>query len=102
MRENFTISFKNSYTFPYLWKILISLLITILIFIYYAYLNKSFNPTSISSLLSMTILFLIIYILLLSISTENLSNELPSTIYPMMPHMGLDGISMNSYIAGMD
>jgi hypothetical protein len=35
-------------------------------------------------------------------TTENLSNELPSTLYPSLPHMGLDGISMNSYVAGMD
>jgi molecular chaperone DnaK len=33
---------------------------------------------------------------------ENLSNELPSTLYPSFPHLGLDGISLNSYIAGIE
>ncbi len=101
MREDFTISFKNSHTYPYLWKLLTTLLITIAIFMFYSYVNKSFKPFDISSIISMVLLFLILYIMILSISTENLSNELPSTIYPMMPHMGLDGISMNSYMAGI-
>jgi hypothetical protein len=37
-----------------------------------------------------------------SITNENLSNDLPNTLYPSMPHTGLDGISLNNYIAGMD
>lgn len=37
-----------------------------------------------------------------SITNENLSNELPTAIYPSMPHIGLDGISLNNYVAGMD
>ena len=35
-------------------------------------------------------------------TNENLSNELPSTLYPIFPHSGLDGISLNNYVAGMD
>ena len=35
-------------------------------------------------------------------TNENLSNELPSTLYPSLPHTGLDGISLNNYVAGMD
>ena len=42
------------------------------------------------------------FVILKSISSENLSNELPSTLYPSPPHTGLDGISLNSYVAGMD
>ena len=46
--------------------------------------------------------FLIIYVIVSSMTSENLSNELPSTLYPSLPHTGLDGISLNSYVAGMD
>ena len=38
----------------------------------------------------------------MSMSNENLSNELPSHLYPSLPHTGLDGISLNNYVAGMD
>ena len=38
----------------------------------------------------------------ISLSNENLSNELPSSLYPSLPHTGLDGISLNNYVAGMD
>ena len=31
-----------------------------------------------------------------------MSNELPSTLYPAPPRMGLDGISLNSYVSGND
>ena len=31
-----------------------------------------------------------------------MSNELPSTLYPPPPHMGLDGISLNTYVSGND
>ena len=94
MIENFTISFKNSYNFTYLSKILVAIIISALITI------PILGYSSISAIVSFLILFMIIYILITSMTNENLSNELPSTLYPNMPHMGLDGISMNSYVAG--
>jgi RsiW-degrading membrane proteinase PrsW (M82 family) len=103
MKENFTISFQNSHHYKYLWKIITSLLLSIIVVQYYYYYNKSkFCFDTIESILSTLILFLIIFIILISMSNENLSNELPSTLYPSIPHTGLDGISLNSYIAGMD
>jgi len=103
MRENFDldISFKRGYNFNYVWKILICLIITFLII----GLSTSFNFSrfgSISIILSFILLFMIIYVIITSITNENLSNELPSTLYPSLPHTGLDGISLNNYMAGMD
>lgn len=57
---------------------------------------------TIPAIISFIILFLILYIIITSITNENLSNELPSTLYPSMPHIGLDGISLNNYVAGME
>ena len=34
-------------------------------------------------------------------SNNNLQNELPSTLYPSLPHLGLDGISLNNYVTGI-
>ena len=44
----------------------------------------------------------IIYVIITSITQENSANELPSTLYPASPHLGLDGISLNSYVTGLD
>ena len=96
MKENFTVSFQNGYNFNYLWKILISLILAIII------IYPILGIGSLPSILSLIILFLIIYVIILSMTNENLSNELPSTLYPSIPHTGLDGISLNSYVAGMD
>ena len=95
MRENFTITMPNSINFGPLPKILISLIISAIII--YPILGLS----SLQSVLSVIILFLIIYVIITSMTSENLSNELPSTLYPSMPHAGLDGISLNSYVAGL-
>ena len=95
MRENFTINVPNSVNYGSLPKILISLIISIII------IYPILGLFSMQSLLSIIILFLIIYIIITSMTSENLSNELPSTLYPSMPHTGLDGISLNSYVAGL-
>jgi hypothetical protein len=96
MRENFIVAFPNSYNFNYLWKPLICLVLAIVII--YPILKIS----SIPGLISIALLFLIFYVILTSMTSENLSNELPSTLYPSLPHTGLDGISLNSYVAGLD
>jgi len=48
------------------------------------------------------LLYTLLYIIFSSMSSQNLYNELPSTLYPSIPHTGLDGISLNNYIAGME
>ena len=96
MQENFIVSMKNGhYNYNYIGKILISFLLAAIII--YPILGMGSLP----SILSLIILFLIIYVIILSMTNENLSNELPSTLYPSLPHTGLDGISLNSYVAGM-
>lgn len=57
--------------------------------------------TSATAFISFILLYFLIYIIIVSISTDNLANELPSTLYPSQPHLGLDGVSLNNYIAGM-
>jgi hypothetical protein len=54
-----------------------------------------------TAFISFILLYFLIYIIIVSISSENISNELPSTLYPSEPHLGLDGISLNNYVAGM-
>ena len=95
MRENFTISIKNSYYFPNLSKILVSIILSIII------VYPILGVGTLESFLSFIILFGILYVIISSLSNENLSNELPSTLYPSLPHTGLDGISLNNYVAGM-
>jgi hypothetical protein len=57
--------------------------------------------SSVQSILAMVILFILLYVILQSMSNNNLQNELPSTLYPSMPHLGLDGISLNNYVSGL-
>lgn len=95
MKEHFSISIPNNINISPLIKIFICLILSVII------IYPILGITSLQALLSILILFLIIYVILNSISNENLSNELPSTLYPSMPHTGLDGISLNSYVAGL-
>jgi hypothetical protein len=97
MKEHFIITLPatgNNYTSKYSWNILICIILSIVII----YPILGFD--SVSSILCGIILFFILFVILSSISNENLSNELPSTLYPSLPHTGLDGISLNSYVAG--
>jgi len=96
MQENFTISIRNGRNLNFFKKIVICFLITAAII----YPTVGFN--SLISILTFIILYAIVYILVTSMTNENLSNELPSTLYPSSPHTGLDGISLNNYVAGMD
>ena len=97
MKENFTIGIKNGYRFPNLGKIIIALIISAIIIKF----SPLMNYGSITTILSFILLFLIIYVIFNSMSSTN-PNDLPSTLYPSMPHTGLDGISLNNYVAGMD
>jgi hypothetical protein len=90
-----TFSIPNSLNFPNLPKIVVSLLISAIII--YPVLGLS----SVQSILAMVVLFILLYVILQSMSNSNLENELPSTLYPSMPHLGLDGISLNNYVSGL-
>jgi len=96
MQENFTVSIPHSIYIPNLSIIIASLLLSLLII--YPILGLG----SIPSTMAMIIMFILFYIILSSMSNNNIQNELPSTIYPAMPHLGLDGVSMNNYVAGMN
>jgi hypothetical protein len=97
MKENFTISISNSSHFflPTLFKYIICLVISLVII--YPILGLS----SMESIVSVVILFLILFVILNSMTNENLPNELPQTLYPYTPNLGLDGISKNVYVAGL-
>tara|TARA_B110000037_G_scaffold5305_1_gene5765 strand:- start:2155 stop:2472 length:318 start_codon:yes stop_codon:yes gene_type:complete len=93
MIENFVVSFKSSKYNPNLTSIILAVILSILII--FPILGFTSN-----GIFGMIILFIIFFIILNSITSENLSNELPSYLYPSTPHTGLDGISLNNYIAG--
>ena len=94
--ENFIIKIPNSIkNRPKLMPLLSSILLSLLITYPILGMNKYAIFTSI-------ILFAIFFIMLTSITNENLSNELPSTLYPSSPRMGLDGVSLNAYVSGND
>jgi amino acid transporter len=57
---------------------------------------------NIPSIVSMFLLFFLIFFILSMMSNDNRSNDLPSTLYPSLPHTGLDGISLDSYVSGLD
>jgi len=96
MKEHFTISLPASTNYSGAINIIILLVISGLI----VYPVLGFGKPE--SILSTFLLFLILYVIFSSMTTQNLSNELPSTLYPYNPSMGLDGISLSSYVAGMD
>lgn len=81
--------------FPYLTNIILSLVISILI----VYPIMGFTT---NALFAIILLFIIFFILLNSITNENLSNELPNYLTPFPPRMGLDGISLGTHVAGLD
>jgi hypothetical protein len=94
--ENFTLKVPNSIThYPNLRPLIASILIACLLTYPILGINKN-------GIFAAILLFIIFFILLTSLSNENLSNELPSTLYPSSPRMGLDGISLNSYVSGND
>jgi hypothetical protein len=95
MKEHFTITIPNSYNYSYLVNIIICYIIAFIV----VYPILGFGSTE--SIVSIILLFFIIYVIVNSMTNTNLSNELPSTIYPYNPNLGLDGISLNSYVAGM-
>ena len=95
MKENFSINIPRNPFIGNVSQFLISLLFSLVI----VYTTVGFKnmPITIICLLILTLLF---YILL---SSFFLSNGLTtnSTTYPVPPHLGLDGVSINNLISGI-
>jgi len=82
------------YSFKDFYIIIVTFILTLLIIL-------PIGLFKITSMISFVILFVLIYIIIKTMSTENLANDLPSSLYPSMPHTGLDGISLDNYVAGV-
>ena len=95
MKEDFSIEIPRN---PFIGKIpiyLISLLIALVII----YTTIGFKNI-VMSFICLLILMLLFSIILSSISLQNgLSTD--STTYPVPPHLGLDGISINNLASGI-
>jgi len=96
VKENFIVKIPNSITYyPNLRPLFTSLLLACLLTYPILGINRN-------GIFAAILLFVIFFIILTSLSNENMANELPSTLYPSPPRMGLDGISLNSYVSGND
>ena len=93
MKENFKIKIPNKLNFNKISKLLISLIIAVII------IFPILNLLTIEGIVSTIILFLIIYIIILSLTG---SDPYETPISPSMPHLGLDGITLDNYITGMN
>lgn len=96
MRENFTIAIPNSVNLNPLYTVLICALLSFIV------VFPILGFKSLTAILSFLLLGLILYVIITSMKNENLANELPSTLYPGIPHTGLDGISLTTYVNGLD
>ena len=97
MRENFTLAFSNGGHYRgYQKKMLASILLSAIIIHFTIGVNK------LEGVLSLILLAMILYVISLTMTNENLGNGTLDPLYPTIPHTGLDGISLNNYIAGMD
>ena len=97
MIENFTLAFSNGGNYKgYQAKMIGSIFLSAIIISFTIGVNK------LEGILSLVLLAMIFYVILLTMSNENISNETLSPLYPTTPHTGLDGISLNNYVAGMD
>jgi|SRR6056300_511750 len=93
--ENFNVNIPNSLYFPNLRNIISALILATVLTYPILGINKN-------GIFASILLFIIFFILLNNLTNENLSNELPSYLYPSPPRMGLDGVSLNAYVSGND
>lgn len=96
MELNFKFGIPNSINLNPIYKILTCALLSFIV------VFPILGIKSLTAILSFLLLGMIFYVIISTMTSENLANELPSTLYPAIPHTGLDGISLNSYINGMD
>lgn len=95
VQEHFTLNIPNRIYHPNLTNIILSVLLATLLTYPVLGINKN-------GIFASIILFILFFILFNSLSNENLSNEIPSYLYPSPPNMGLDGISLNAYVSGSE
>ncbi len=95
MQEHFIVKIPHIRFTETMYLILASLIISFIII--YPIMGIG-SGTSIAAFLILAVIF---YILVSNMSQENKSSALPSTAYPVPPHLGLDGISLNNMIAGL-
>jgi hypothetical protein len=95
MREDFTVTIPNSIYFPNLKNIITSVLLAVVLTYPILGINRN-------GIFASIILFILFFIIINSLTNENLSNELPSYLYPTPPRTGLDGISLTAHVAGDD
>ncbi len=79
---------------PYFYKVLSALIISFII------IFPILGVGSTASIAALLILTVIVYIIINNMTLESKSDALPFTSYPVPPHTGLDGISLESLIAG--
>ncbi len=95
MQEHFTVKIPSLRLNDTFYKVLTSLIIGFLL----VYPIMGIGSTA--SIFAFLIMSIIFYILITNMSLENKSDSLPSTAYPVPPHLGLDGISIDSLAAGL-
>ncbi len=95
MQEHFIVKIPHIQITNTVYSVLASLIIAFLI------IYPIMGIGSITSIFAFLILTIIFYILLNNMSQENKSDSLPSTAYPVPPHLGLDGITLNNIMAGI-
>jgi hypothetical protein len=91
---SFTLSIPNSLTLHTFKIVMVSLLLSILI------IFPTMGFMSIQSIVCVLLLTVLFYILISTMTSEDLQNEMPSTLYPPSPRLGLDGISLSNYYSG--
>ncbi len=94
MREDFIVKLPHLSISKDIYKAISSLIISFII------VYPIIGITSIQAVVALIILSIIFFILISNMSLENKSSSLPSTSYPEPPHLGLDGISLDSLTAG--
>jgi hypothetical protein len=95
MQEHFIVKIPHIQFTQTMYLILVSLILSFII------IYPIMGIGSITSIFAFLILAIILYIIVSNMSQENKSSALPSTAYPVPPHLGLDGISLDSMVAGM-
>jgi hypothetical protein len=96
MKEHlsFNVSVPHLSIPSYFYKMIFSMIVAFII-IY----PVGFSKTAL--IFAFIVLSVFFYVILSSITSDSVSNLLPSTTYPPPPHTGLDGISLNNLVAGI-
>lgn len=96
VREDFSIDIPRSIFGSAIVRLLVSLLIASLI----VYTSIGFKNMAIS-IVSLLLLAFLIHLLISSFTITHHGLSTDSTTYPVPPHLGLDGVSIENRISGM-